>query len=479
MTRFPTMLPLEIVSNIFSRLDQDDCIECMFVCRQWYSEVPLYGTDLWKSFDASSKSRNNDCTIRLLGPHTQRVSLRGIDDPSLILNKLKERNCSIKIFEISDFPIRFAPVTNLFSAIIQYHCTLKELAIQDCPQNLPIPKLLKRLPNLTHLSLWFEGALLQEVLSDEQILGTDTCQSNLTDLKLNGTVLDLDNHIISTLRCCPKLKMLVFFQAVALLRPLLASDLVQIFQLCPEIRYFSCCDSLEWKSEIMLCDPCNDGMHHGIHGFEFGGALQDLHDIITVLVKSERTLKYLRLVNRPFLSSRDDGLENLFRLRFSQLKHLQLVRVLVPPDSWTTFLAGLQDVQYVSLVSTPITDRALLELSRFRSLKELVIRPKRSSDVSMESLLDFADNLGIMNICLDRLELTRFNYLNDQILIRLAGVKRLSQLLVSFNDLITMSGVEHFCSKSKGKSKKLTIFSCINIEDGTWISQSESLHRYE
>ena len=52
-------LPYDIFVNIFSHLDQQDCITCMTVCRSWYSTAPQYFQDVWSTLRLSSNAVPN------------------------------------------------------------------------------------------------------------------------------------------------------------------------------------------------------------------------------------------------------------------------------------------------------------------------------------------------------------------------------------------------------------------------------------
>ena len=42
-------LPFDIVTMIFSYLDQKDCLRCMGVSRTWNKHIPQYSRSIWKS----------------------------------------------------------------------------------------------------------------------------------------------------------------------------------------------------------------------------------------------------------------------------------------------------------------------------------------------------------------------------------------------------------------------------------------------
>ena len=42
-------LPFDIVTMIFSYLDQKDCLRCMNVSRTWNKYIPQYSKNIWKS----------------------------------------------------------------------------------------------------------------------------------------------------------------------------------------------------------------------------------------------------------------------------------------------------------------------------------------------------------------------------------------------------------------------------------------------
>ncbi|KAI8138678.1 hypothetical protein BJV82DRAFT_286006 [Fennellomyces sp. T-0311] len=68
MSHFPFFLPADIVCEIFSHLEQEDCIQCMRVCHRWHSEIPHYTTQHWERIVIApfGLNKTNECMLRCL-----------------------------------------------------------------------------------------------------------------------------------------------------------------------------------------------------------------------------------------------------------------------------------------------------------------------------------------------------------------------------------------------------------------------------
>ncbi|KAI7856686.1 hypothetical protein BDC45DRAFT_61386 [Circinella umbellata] len=108
LTNFLNKLPYDIIHNIFSRLTQQDCLECMAVSMVWMELVPQYTTMLWKkikiSFDDNDYSDHEEelvtqlspKMIRCLGSHVRHIVISHCSEEQvhLILSILSKRGCS-------------------------------------------------------------------------------------------------------------------------------------------------------------------------------------------------------------------------------------------------------------------------------------------------------------------------------------------------------------------------------------------------
>ena len=95
---FLAALPPDIIPEIFSSMNQRDCMTCLAVCRDWYQAVPQYTQDIWRTLklDARDTDTNNGCLIRCLGTHVKNVILDSLvseDDVYHTMQRLLDWGC--------------------------------------------------------------------------------------------------------------------------------------------------------------------------------------------------------------------------------------------------------------------------------------------------------------------------------------------------------------------------------------------------
>ncbi|KAI9268990.1 hypothetical protein BDA99DRAFT_338995 [Phascolomyces articulosus] len=75
---FVDFLPYDIVSAIFSYLDQGECLTCLDVCSAWYKRVPEYTRTVWQTLKINNrfqKTMINSYRARFLGEHVKHVQI--------------------------------------------------------------------------------------------------------------------------------------------------------------------------------------------------------------------------------------------------------------------------------------------------------------------------------------------------------------------------------------------------------------------
>ena len=98
MPDFTLFLPSEILTHIFSNVNQVDCIECMTACRGWHELIPQYGRNVWTELEISENSwpRFNNAMLKCLGTHVQEVSIVPFQHLDKILQQLERQECNIR-----------------------------------------------------------------------------------------------------------------------------------------------------------------------------------------------------------------------------------------------------------------------------------------------------------------------------------------------------------------------------------------------
>ena len=91
---FLEKLSYDIISNIFLYLGQQDCLNCMATCREWYYRIPQFTQANWKTLQIdtngiSQRHRQN------LGKHVKRVLFDDVPEDLLskMMQKLLECGC--------------------------------------------------------------------------------------------------------------------------------------------------------------------------------------------------------------------------------------------------------------------------------------------------------------------------------------------------------------------------------------------------
>ena len=97
MSDFTLFLPSEILTHIFSNVNQEDCIECMIACRRWHKLIPQYGKEVWKELEISEKSwsKFNNAMSQCLS-HVEKVSFPNAQNPHKQLQRLERQGCNIQ-----------------------------------------------------------------------------------------------------------------------------------------------------------------------------------------------------------------------------------------------------------------------------------------------------------------------------------------------------------------------------------------------
>ena len=92
---FLKKLSYDIISNIFLYLDQQDCLNCMATCRDWYDHIPQYTEDNWETLQLN-KNGVTQLQERNLGRHVKHVLFYNVqaDILSITMQRLLDCGCS-------------------------------------------------------------------------------------------------------------------------------------------------------------------------------------------------------------------------------------------------------------------------------------------------------------------------------------------------------------------------------------------------
>ncbi|KAI8136881.1 hypothetical protein BJV82DRAFT_675418 [Fennellomyces sp. T-0311] len=486
MNRFPASLPPDIVFDILSYIDQRDCVECLRVCRTWYSEIPLYATDLWKRIAISPESwkRTNTCLIRCLGPHVTGVSIRSMNIGS-VLSKLKENNCDITQLEIVN---RIAPLSQriqdgskFLSTIHPFNDVLRRLCITDHFTDLSVPEVLRRFPSLTHLTLLFNHRLHGHLSGPMKVNpGPGNSSHNLVYLHLDA-VLHFDDRIIPPLSHCAKLKVLILSNdGIDTVRT--PTNLNTIFQLCPRLSHLAWNDyhlpdidvdplvKGEWNTVLARTPKSSDGQDGAIRELLFRGDISGVATMSSILAKSSNELERLELAFKAISETPEGNI--LSHLNFPRLKTLVLESLKMEAREWITFLSGCKDMESLALtmskedIHMDTMCEIIGSLQQLRSVKLDRIAEPRS--IHRE---DIWNNITVLSRSrLQNLELNGLS-LMDSGLLDLCDIPTLKELSLSIMpDIshISHEGLLTFAGKLKARRSRLATLKLsffVNLDD--------------
>ncbi|KAI7854583.1 hypothetical protein BDC45DRAFT_507610 [Circinella umbellata] len=87
-------LPYDIISNIFLYLDQQDCVNCMRTCREWYELIPQFTKANWETLRFGEVITH--CHERNFGKHVKHVIFNGFRGPwlSKMIQRLLDCGCT-------------------------------------------------------------------------------------------------------------------------------------------------------------------------------------------------------------------------------------------------------------------------------------------------------------------------------------------------------------------------------------------------
>ncbi|KAI9243929.1 hypothetical protein BDA99DRAFT_544247 [Phascolomyces articulosus] len=155
-------LPFEINSQIFSSMNQHDCLEMLRVCKEWYNKAPFYMTDVWKNvnFSKGVAVKKNACLLQCLGPHVQSVHVSYEEEEKLktdvIFDELKKRDCTFTklIIQSEGCRIEMLPKKTeyLFSTLTSFGEHLVQLILRDT-HDISLFEIARTCPQLMFLSI--------------------------------------------------------------------------------------------------------------------------------------------------------------------------------------------------------------------------------------------------------------------------------------------------------------------------------------
>ncbi|KAI9250997.1 hypothetical protein BDA99DRAFT_563912 [Phascolomyces articulosus] len=302
---FINQLPFDIVTSIFSFLNQQECLTCMSVCRPWFDEIPQYTINNWKTVQLfpsrqdNSNSRsdiaNDDLNpyYRLkycLGNHLENVEFCGFseedDQKKLLMMMQMLIDCGCNQIQSLVFK-RCATIHQ--ESFFQKLCLfgesqeLKHVSMLEHQSNISLLYILYTCPQLTHLTFYPTHSAWRKfgiytieppvMLNDDDYTTTSPQRQHLRRpasfehliyLHIDAEV-DRRLRLEYILKKCPNLRYLMCASAQSCE---LAPDSIQLDELvqwCPKLVYFAGDGSYRYHDDAMdllKTAPLKDSIHH-------------------------------------------------------------------------------------------------------------------------------------------------------------------------------------------------------------------------
>ncbi|KAI8143299.1 hypothetical protein BJV82DRAFT_612224 [Fennellomyces sp. T-0311] len=299
-------LPSDIILSIFAFFNQQDCLTCMAVCRDWYNVVPQYAKSAWTTIHVQ---RNDGITenvrqIRCLGNHVKNVTLEKLKEQDLcfIMHMLVEWGCTkIRYLELSECGTSMNQ--ELFLVVLRNLAPhLTELKILQHESSIPFLHVLDACPNISHFTFWpsIRARWRENMYDEEPFVKTKLSTTQFTHITYLclDVVLNKKLRLDPILKRCPRLRW--FIGASTNKQPThsdisyvtMSIDLDTILNWCPKLVCFQ--DNLSynvWKDKFAYTtDTGDDGIHYLSQCQDYG-----LDQVALNLSKVRDTLEYFSL----------------------------------------------------------------------------------------------------------------------------------------------------------------------------------------
>ncbi|KAI8145781.1 hypothetical protein BJV82DRAFT_666346 [Fennellomyces sp. T-0311] len=221
---FPTELPADITFIIFSYLDQQDCLNCMAVCRAWYDIVPHCAQLAWESvrFHPRDFAAHHQRREKCLGSHVKTVVLDSFLEQQLydMMQQLLDWGCA---------EIHSLEITNSSTAMDQdmflrqlesLSAKMKQLKVTKHNSNIPLLHILGACPRLTHFTFQptIQSYTTHAMYDQEPVTArmlSPTIQFSTVQYLFLDALMDKQQRLEPVLRRCPNLRYLVCLKSTA------------------------------------------------------------------------------------------------------------------------------------------------------------------------------------------------------------------------------------------------------------------------
>ncbi|KAI9494761.1 hypothetical protein BDB00DRAFT_871041 [Zychaea mexicana] len=208
---FMAKLPFDVVTEIFAYLDQEDCLVCMAVCRGWYTQIPSYTENKWRSIQLSERDPYvvSSRRARCLGKHVKDVHFNKFKDENALyvaMYRLLQLGCD-EIESLVFVNCSTREQRRFLGLSQQLGSQLAHLTMRSHDSAVPLLYILCTCPKLTSFTYrgeyipWQLGQRAHEQIPVESIPIFD----KLKYMYIDATI-DMHPELVSILQKCPNLQ---------------------------------------------------------------------------------------------------------------------------------------------------------------------------------------------------------------------------------------------------------------------------------
>ncbi|KAI8137032.1 hypothetical protein BJV82DRAFT_675196 [Fennellomyces sp. T-0311] len=368
---FIATLPSDIVLEIFSHLNQQDCLTSMAVCRDWYAAIPEYTRSIWKDLVFSERvARDHRRRELCLGSHVKNITIEPSEPGPVVeqelrtlIHKLLDWGCT-QVESIDLYSCNTPHLDDCLDLLKLIAPHLTRLKLHQHGSKLDILHILYAFPDLTYL--WCHTFYSNDYGRDAIIRPFDILDdyhSNVTQLRLDIMLTKAQKE--SILRKCPNLRSLVD-TCKSIVNTDSKVNLDDLFAWCPRISFLQTTFYVAEEDPDYYIGDDKEGLHFlSIHD------CYDVDQIGRHLTRNQDTLEYLRI--------RQDELSNdysrvLGELHLQNLKSLTFSSICINADNLVALLNHCPVLEKLHLHSSrclTVTSAAFQSIHPMQQLKSM------------------------------------------------------------------------------------------------------------
>ncbi|KAG2220795.1 hypothetical protein INT45_012464 [Circinella minor] len=248
-------LTSDIILDIIKFLSQKDCLQCMQVCREWYTILPTFTQELWSTLiiKGTRQSIKQTLWLQFVGDHVQNITFLIWKERDLyhIMQKLIDRNCRYLRF-IKFERCNTAKQQKFLPLLKQLGSYTTHLDMEEHGSNVAFLDVFEACPRLTHFTFTNPSihAYTLHGLYDKEPIATTIATSKISSLQetKNYTSLSLSSSVSSTYNVKQQLQQKwknkpIHENIISLILDVVLEKhirLESILRKCPNLRHLVC-----------------------------------------------------------------------------------------------------------------------------------------------------------------------------------------------------------------------------------------------